>query len=200
MNRAEIERSLTGAWRLFLGKPDAMRFFDASVEGFWRSFGAIVLVAPLYALTALADRHDMLTDANPTDDFSNGTFWAAKVLTLCLDWAALPILLAVLADFIGIRRGYAAFVVARNWATVLMIAPFAAIGLIDLMGIASADLLILPSLVALVATFRMSYQIARRSLGAAPDAAIAFVMLDFLVSLAIVVTINRLFGIVSVIQ
>ena len=69
MNRAEIERSLTGAWRLFLGKPDAMRFFDASVEGFWRSFGAIVLVAPLYALTALADRHDMLTDANPDRRF-----------------------------------------------------------------------------------------------------------------------------------
>lgn len=200
MNRAEIVRSLTGAWRLFLGRPDGLRFFDASVEGFWRSFGAIVLVAPLYALTALADRHDMLTDANPTDDFSNVQFWAAKALTLCLDWATLPLLLALLADFIGIRRGYAAFVVARNWATVLMIAPFAAVGLIDLMGIASAELLILPSLAALVATFRMNYQIARRALGVGADGAIAFVLLDFLVSLAIVMTINRLFGIVSVVQ
>ena len=78
MDRAEIERSLTGAWRLFLGKPDAMRQFDSSVDGFWRSFRAIVLIAPLYALTALADRHDMLTDAIPTDDFSDGTFWAAN--------------------------------------------------------------------------------------------------------------------------
>ena len=72
MDRAEIARSLTGAWRLFLGRPDAMRFFDTSVDGFWRSFRAIILVAPLYALTALADRHDILTDANPTDDFGNG--------------------------------------------------------------------------------------------------------------------------------
>ncbi len=95
MDRAEIERSLRGAWRLFLGKPDAMRFFDASVDGFWRSFRAIILVAPLYALTALADRHDLLTDANPIDDFGNGPFWAAKALTLALDWVTLPILLGL---------------------------------------------------------------------------------------------------------
>ena len=200
MDRAEIERSLRGAWRLFLGKPDALRFFDTSVDGFWRSFSAIILVAPLYALTALADRHDILTDANPTDDFGNGPFWAAKALTLVLDWVTLPILLGLIANFIGIRRGYPAYVVARNWATVLMIIPFAAIALLDLFGIASASLLVLPSLVALVATFRMSYEIARKSLGASGDVAIAFVALDFLVSLALVLAANRLFGIAALPQ
>ena len=83
-----------------------MRFFDTSVDGFWRSFRAIVLVAPLYGLTALADRHDLLTDANPTDDFSDAQFWAAKALTLGLDWMTLPILLGLIAGFLGIRRGY----------------------------------------------------------------------------------------------
>ncbi len=198
MDRAEIQRALTGAWRLFLGKPDALRFFDSSVDGFWRSFRAIILVAPLYALTALADRHDMLTDANPTDDFSNGQFWAAKALTLALDWVTLPILLGLIADFIGIRRGYPALIVARNWATVLMIVPFAAIALIDLAGLGDASTLVLPSLVALVATFRMSYEIARKTLGAGADVAVAFVVLDFLVSLAIMLTANRLFGITGV--
>ena len=200
MDRAEIARSLRGAWRLFLGRPDALRFFDTSVDGFWRSFRAIILVAPLYALTALGDRHDILTDANPTDDFSNGQFWAAKALTLALDWVTLPILLGLIANFIGIRRGYPAYVVARNWATVLMIIPFAAIALLDLLGIASANLLVLPSLVALVATFRMSYEIARKTLSASGDVAVAFVALDFLVSLALVLAANRLFGITAVIQ
>lgn len=200
MDRAEIQRSLTGAWRLFLGKPDAMRFFDASVDGFWRSFSAIILVAPLYALTALADRVDMLTDANPADDIGNVPFWAAKALTLAFDWVTLPILLGLIADFIGIRRGYPAFVVARNWATVLMIIPFAAIGLLDLTGLASAESLVVPSLVALIATFRMSYEIARKTLSARADVAIAFVALDFLVSLAIVMSANRLFGIAALPQ
>ncbi len=195
MDRAEIQRALTGAWRLFLGKPDALRFFDTSVDGFWRSFRAIILVAPLYGLVALADRNDMLTDANPGDDYSNAQFWAAKALTLALDWVTLPILLGVIANFIGIRRGYPALIVARNWATVLMIIPFAAIGLIDLAGIGSASALVLPSLVALVATFRMSYEIARKTLGVDADVAVAFVVLDFLVSLAIVLICNRLFAI-----
>ncbi len=195
MDRAEISRALTGAWRLFLGRPDAMRFFDLSVDGFWRSFRAVILVAPLYGLTALADRHDMLTDANPTDDFTNVQFWAAKSLTLALDWVTLPILLGLIAGFIGIRRGYTGYVVARNWATVLMIMPFAAIGLVDLSGLTSTSMLILPSLLALVVTFRMSYVIARKALGASGDVAVAYVVLDFLVSLALVMSVNRLFGI-----
>ena len=195
MNRSEIARSLRGAWRLFMGKPDGMRFFDASIDGFWRSFGAIILVAPLYAVTALADRYDMLTDANPTDDFANAPYWAAKALTLALDWVTLPIVLGLIAGFIGIRRGYAGYIVARNWATVLMIIPFAVIGLIDLLNIVKTTALILPSLLALVASFRMSYEIARKALGATPDVSIAFVLLDFLVSLAVVMIANRLFGI-----
>jgi hypothetical protein len=200
MNRAEIARSLTGAWRLFLGQADAMRFFDTSVDGFWRSFRAIILLAPLYGLTALADRYDMLTDADPADDVANSAFWAAKALTLAVDWVTLPILLSLIAGFIGIRRGYPGYIVARNWATVLMIVPFAVIGLVDLTGMASPTMLVLPSLAALAATFRMSYEIARKALGVGADVAVAFVALDFLVSLAIVMTANRLFGIEPLIQ
>ena len=195
MNRDEIARSLTGAWRLFLGRPDGMRFFDTSVDGFWRSFRAIILVAPLYGLTALADRQHLLTDADPADDLTNTQFWAAKALTLGLDWVTLPIVLGLIAGFIGIRRGYPGYVVARNWATALMVIPFAAIALLDLLGLASPTVLVLPSLVALIATFRMSFEIARKALGVGFDVAAAFVVFDFLVSLAIVMTANQLFGI-----
>jgi len=198
MNRDEVQRALTGAWRLFIGKPDALRYFDTSADGFWRSFRAIILVTPLYLLTALADRHDLLTDANPADDFSGGAFWAAKLLSLALDWVTLPILLALLADFIGIRRGYPALIVARNWATVLMLIPFAAIALLDLSGIGTPTTLVLPSLLALIATFRMSYAIARKTLDVGADVAIGFVALDFLVSLAIVLIADVLFGISGV--
>ncbi len=194
MDRAEIERALTGAWRLFLDKRDALRFFDTSADGFWRSFRAIILVAPLYALTALADRHDILSDAIPDDNFSDLAFWTAKALTLCVDWVTLPILLGLMADFIGIRRGYPSYVVVRNWATVLMIVPFAAIGLVDALGIVGPNLLFVPSIIALAVALRMSYLIARRSLQVGIDVAIAMVVLDFLVSLAIVMLVGRLFG------
>lgn len=55
LDRDEIARSLTGAWRVFLDKPDAAQFFDLSVEGFWRSFRAFGLMIPFYGLVAAAE-------------------------------------------------------------------------------------------------------------------------------------------------
>jgi hypothetical protein len=198
ISRAEAERSLTGVWRLFLNKPDALRFLDTSAEGFWRSFRAIILVAPLYAITALSDRNDILSDSVADEGFSTGSFALAKLLTLCIDWVTLPILLGLIADLIGIRRGYPAFMVARNWGTVLTIVPFAAISLLDLIGFLTPDLMFLPSLVALGATLRFSYLAARRTLGVGMDVAIGLVALDFLVSLAILTVIDQIFAVPSV--
>src|SRR5665213_1786816 len=109
IGRPEIERALTGAWRLFLNKPDAMTFFDTGVDGFWRSFQAIVLVAPCYAVAALADRTTYADDIG-AGQFSDAGFWTTKAVSLCVDWVALPILLALLSGFIGIRRAYPAYI------------------------------------------------------------------------------------------
>ena len=92
-DRDEIVRSLTGAWRLFLDRPDAMRFFDVSVDGFWRSFAAVVLILPAYALFALAERIEILDEPVVDPAFGDGSFLANKLLTLALDWITLPILL-----------------------------------------------------------------------------------------------------------
>jgi hypothetical protein len=192
IGRPEVERALTGAWRLFLDKPDALRFFDTGVDGFWRSFQAIVLVAPCYAVAALADRaaYAGAIDAGTFDEFG---FWATKAVSLVVDWVTLPILLAALAGFIGIRRGYVAYITVRNWATVLMTLPFAAIALIQVLGV-SEDVLFIPSLAALAFSLRFGYLIARRTLGVGMDVAIALVVLDWLVSLTVVMVIGRLTG------
>lgn len=195
MDRAEIERSLTGAWRLFLNKPDAMRLFDVSADGFWRSFRAIFLILPFYIVTSAADRHDLLSDLMPDVDFSEGAFWFAKALTLCLDWVTLPIVLGLLSGFLGLTRGYPAYVTVRNWATVLTIIPFALISLIEDFGLIGPELLFLPSVVAFGAALRMSYLVARRAMQAAVDVSVALVLFDFLISLTLVMGIGRLFGI-----
>ena len=195
ITRDEIARSLNGAWSLFLDRPNAMRFFDANYAGFWRSFQAIILVAPAYAVTVLADRQVLLTDALADDAFNETAFMAAKWLTLVFDWVALPLLLAALATFLGIKRGYPAYIVARNWSTVLIVIPFAAIALLELIGLVDAQLLFFPSIIALAIALRFSYLIARRALGVGVDVAIGLVVLDFLVSLALARLISRLFGV-----
>jgi hypothetical protein len=191
---AEIGRSLTGAWLVFLGRPGAMRFFDASSEGFWRSFQAIALVAPFYALTAIADRRATLAAALPDAD-GPPAFWAAKAFLLALDWVTLPLLLAALAGFLRIKPRYAAYVVARNWSTVLAVAPFGAVALLDIIGLLPGDAVMIPSLVALVFALRVSYMVARTALAAPVDVAIGYVVFDFLVSLALVRILGRLLGV-----
>lgn len=195
IDRPEIERSLKAAWRVFLNKPDAMRGFDASIDGFWRSFQAIILVAPLYAVVALGDRQAILTDALPDDNFSDGVFWLAQAVTLAADWVTLPLILAAIGGLIGIRRGYPAFVVARNWATPIMVVPTAAVTLIGVIFDLSPEAALFPALLAFVFSLRFSYMIARQALKARVDVAIAIVVLDVLVSLGIVRIAARIFGV-----
>jgi hypothetical protein len=193
IGRAETERALGAAWKVFLGRPDALRSFDTSLEGFWRSFQVIILVAPLYLVTALGDQTE-LSAGNGTAPMTPGLFWATEILTLVVDWIALPALLAVIGGLVGIKRAYPGYIVVRNWATPLMLLPFAAISLLSVLGV-SEEILLIPSVAAIAYSLRFSYLIVRRTLGVDLDVAIAFVALDVLVSLAVVRLVAKLTGV-----
>ena len=192
---AETVRSLIGAWRLLLNKPDALRLFDASTDGFWRSFAAIIPVAPLYFLTALTDRQSILADPTEAGTYSEGLFWVEKTVSLAFDWVTFPILLALLGGFLGMKRHYALYIVVRNWATVVMMVPFGVLSLLGLAGIVAGDALALASLAAFAFSLWYGYVIARKALQVGVDVAIGVVILDFLVSFAVVGIIARIFGI-----
>lgn len=193
----EVQRSLEAAWGLLLGRREAMRLLDTSDAGFWRSFQAIAIIAPLYAIIALADWRAAQASVAPGMElpFSEGAFWISRAVLLGLDWVTLPILLAALGGFLGIRQRYAAFIVARNWSNVLGIAVFAGIAFLDFIGILPGDAILIPSLVALAFALRLSYMVARIALAVPIEVAIGFVAFDFLVSLALARLISRLFGV-----
>jgi hypothetical protein len=199
INRAEIERSLWGAWRLFLDKPDALSGFDFGITGFWRSFQAILLVAPVYFFTTLADRNSTFAPAIAGGRFSAETYWIVQAATLVVDWFTFPALLALIAGFIGIRPQYAAYINVRNWASVLMMLPFLAVAALQAGGV-SDDITVLVSLAALFFVLRLGYITARRTLGVAVDVAVALVALDVLVSFGLVTIIGRLTGVEAVDQ
>lgn len=194
LDREEIVRSLTGAWWLFLDRPDAMRFFDVSLDGFWRSFRAVILLIPAYALTALAERTMILADPIAAIGLSDGAFIVVKAVTLSVDWVTLPIVLAVLAGPLGIGRSYTSFVVARNWCAVIAVAPFGVISLIFVLGLISADAANFLSLAALIVVLRYNFLIARRALNVGVGFALGIVVLDLVVSLAIAVSVGAIFG------
>jgi hypothetical protein len=188
--RDEIVRSLTGAWRLFLDRSDAMRFFDVSVDGFWRSFGAILLVLPAFILVVLSDRARIVTDALLSEGFDGSSFLANRAVWLALNWVALPILLAVAAQPLGVSRTYASYVVARNWCAVLTVAPFGVIALLSLVGLVGSEPASVISLAIIVLVIRFDYLIARRALGADVGLAVAIVLVDLAIGLAMQVAVD----------
>lgn len=192
--RDEIARSLTGAWELFLDRPGAVRRFDVSIDGFWRSFAAVVLVIPSYAFAVLADER-MAAAVDLAATAQGGAAMAIeKGLALAVDWVALPLILAALARPLGIGRHYATFVIARNWCAVIAAVPFGAVGLLMAIGLVGADLGSVLMFAALVAVLRYNYLVARRALEASLGFAIGIVILDFAVSLTIALALGSAFA------
>jgi hypothetical protein len=183
--RDEILRSLTGAWNLFLDRPDALRYFDISIDGFWRSFAAILLVLPSYAVIALSERAQILTDAIP-DGFDGGAFFVNKVISIGVDWVAFPIVFAFIAGPLGLGRTYSTFIIARNWGAVLAATPYAAVALLYLAGILSAEVTNFLWLAIMIVVIRYSYLIVRRALGAEIGVAVAIIVSDVALSLSII--------------
>lgn len=198
--REEIGRSLTGAWQLFLNRPEGMRLFDLSVEGFWRSFRAIWLVLPAYALAAAAQYEQYLTDSVPDDVPSGLAYTVDKAIALGLDWIALPIILALVAGRLGIARTYPAYVVARNWTAVIGALPFGIIAILSLSGIADNALTGLLWVAALGVLLRYNFIVARRALGVTIGFAVALVVADFVLSLLIATGIDSLMAVGGAVQ
>jgi hypothetical protein len=197
ITRNDIVRSLTGVWQLFLDKPGAIKLFDASVEGFWNSFQAIVIVAPIYALTVFIDEQVFLASADRATiaQFDAPAYFLSRLVTLGLDWVTLPALLALLAPYLGIRGGYSAYIVIRNWSTVFTLAPYGVVSLLEWTGAVRGAAILIPGGIALAIAVRISYIAARRALAVPVDVAIGFVALDFLVSLGLSDTMTYLFGV-----
>ena len=178
LEKVEIERSLTAAWNLFLDKPDAINGFDLSESGFWRSFRAIVLAAPLFALAVIVQARlfgETVGDAG---------FWLVNALRLGLDWITFPILLAIAAKPLGLAHRYGTFIIARNWGAVLAYALAAAASALTFLGLGAifGSLLIIA---AILVSFYYGFVVARRGLDIRPGFAIGMVVADTIISLTL---------------
>lgn len=193
LRREEVTGSLQGAWDLFLDRPGAMGWFDLSIDGFWRSFRAVVFLIPAYLVTGLADRQIVAAELGIEPRF-DGRFLAENALGLILDWIALPLILALMARPLGIASRYTAFVVARNWCAVIAVIPFGVVALLMVSGLVGPELASTLMLAALLIVLRYNYLVARRSLDAGMGLAIGIVALDFAVSLTIGLALHAAFG------
>lgn len=185
--------ALMGALELFLGRREGLQRFDFSVDGFWRSFSAILYMLPFFAISVAVEhrlRPEDVTIAGPTD----AMFVVSRGLDLILDWVTMPVLLAVFAKRLGISRNYASYVVVRNWASVIMSAPQALIALLAGLGVVPIEFAAVVSLAIVGVMLRYHYQIVGATLGGSVGFRVALVAADLALSLVLSGIFSRLFG------
>ena len=171
----EIKRSLHGAWLLARRDRSGMEWFDLSIEGFFRSFFAALLVAPLYAWLVI-DRYD--TQGGVPADI--GAVVVGEALSYVLGWLAFPLAAMPITRFLGLGGRYVPLVVASNWASVLQVSLFVVVMLVSslLPDSLHSSLLLLATLVALV----YEWFVVRTALETSISIAIGLVVIDILLS------------------
>ncbi|MFW6077318.1 MAG: hypothetical protein ACOC71_06180 [Hyphomicrobiales bacterium] len=178
----EATQSLYASWLLLIRDTDGYRHFDQSEAGFWRSFSAIIIVAPLY-LYASTVYVEMPGEAAPP-----APSVVAALAGLVLQWVGWPLAMVFIARFAGLSQAYARYIIAYNWSSVLVVAALVPpLILLDL-GLVGPGFAVLLSFILTIVSLYYRWYVAVTALGTTGLVAAALVLADVVLSLAV----NRL--------
>lgn len=176
---SDIVYGLYGAWRLARLDRAGMSFFDQSVEGFWKSFFAAVLVAPGYVILVALDSTGQIAEAG---------FLRVLLIHLfaySLSWTVYPVVVHQICASIGRQPAFVGFIVAFNWAKVIQMAAYLpVIGIMATEALPGGAAVLLNGL---VYSLLLGYQwfVTRTALDISSFGAVGFVALDLIVGVMI---------------
>jgi hypothetical protein len=179
----EATASIYGAWRLARLDPRGLSYFNATEQGFWRSFWAAAISAPAYILIVAFGYAQQAPAA------SNARVFAVHAIAYVINWTAFPLALATAARMLGRERHYIRYVVALNWASLLGMVAF-----VLATGLAATGIAWFTILPALSTFLVIGYQwyVARLALEISGLQAAAVVGLDVLIELALMIAMGAL--------
>ena len=175
----EVRRALTGAVLLLRGQPAGMGCFDLSVEGFWKSFAAALLVAPGYAFLLI---EQYATTGLPADLF---TVALVEIVAYAVGCVAFPIAAIFLTQLLGLGGRYVPLIVAGNWSSLPQVGFLLAALLVSLAVPSARPMVFLAATLAAVA---YQWFVARTALQTSGLVAFGLVVVDVLLSIGISLT------------
>ena len=182
-DRAEIYNSILGAWRLARLDPSGMHYFSLTIDGFWRSFFAAVIVAPIYIYIHLMRPTAPVVGRAPPAEPATDLF--VDIGAYIVGWAAFPALMILLARLLNLSGQYVSFIVAYNWANVLQWALFGVAATIAAALGAETGFGAVLNLAALAAVLFYQWFVARTALLTSAYVAAGIVVIDVLLGLII---------------
>ena len=169
--------ALYGAYRLARADAGGMVYFDTTIDGFWRSFIAAALVAPLFALF-LAIRFN-------TGDFVISPFRFAAVETIAyvIAWLIFPLIMFHVCQAIEREQEFIGYIVAYNWASVWQNLAYLPFVILSELGYLSAGAGRTMGMLVLVLVMLYTWFITKTALRVTGVLATGLVILDFVVSI-----------------
>ena len=190
----EIEQSLAGAVEVVPHGEDALRHFDFSVGGFWRSFTAAIIVLPAAIALYLSDYKLWAEEqsALPLPDLA--PFLTLEIVGFCLRWGLFAVVMAVLCRQFNLSSRFVPFMVVFNWSSVLLAVLLLPPSMLYLLDIVSADVARILNFCAFFAAILYRVRIAEITLQIPATSAIAIP----LIYVAINVSLKALTGAIHV--
>lgn len=118
----ELQNAIVGSWRLVLRDLDGLNYFVQSEAGFWRSFSAIVIIAPIYLYTIELQNAAALATSAGADEAGEPVSLAMSAVSLAVQWVAWPLAMAVITKYAGLAAGFSRYIIVYNWSSILVMA------------------------------------------------------------------------------
>ncbi len=176
---SEIAGGLYGAWRLARLDPAGLKYFNTTVDGFWRSFFAAILVAPLVIALFYVRYSDGDLFASPL------RIAAIETVAYVMAWVAFPVVMVGLSRTLDRENRYITYIVAYNWASVWQNLVFLPIAILIEIGMITGSFAGTLSLVLMVVVLSYTWVVTRYALDVTGGVAAMLVAVDLVLSFAV---------------
>ena len=173
----DIVYGFFGAWRLAHLDRGGMAYFDATVSGFWKSFFAAALVAPIYIVFVALDMSEQVYDAGPLRVF------LIHLLTYSMSWTVFPVIVHPICQAIDRDEAYVPYIVALNWGMAIQFLVYLPVAIILWLGILPSALAVTLKLGIYGVLLGYEWFIARTALNVQPWPATGLVALNFMIGI-----------------
>ena len=180
----EATQSIHGAWRIALMDRNALSYFDVTIDGFWRSFVALGVVAPMYIGFLILSHGksqgmELPAEALPALEW----YIIVKLVAFTAVWLIFAAVMVPISRLLDLSDNYVQYIIVWNWSNVLSMAVILPAVLLFLSGAIAGQAAAMIPMAAQITLFFYGYLVARAGLCCKQLTAIGIVALDFLLTL-----------------
>ena len=171
-----ISAALTGA--LLLARFDAVgiKYFEPTLEGFWRSFWAAGLVGPFFLLLLIIKYIQI-------NGFTLVHHIAIESFAYVTAWVLFPLVMAGLTQHLNCAKNYISFIISYNWCSAIQHGIYLPIAILGYAGMLSPGLGNLLALSAITWILVYTFFIVNTVLNVSRITAFGIVVLDLVLGL-----------------